>query len=87
MSDALEFEDFNSIEEHLAYLEQQSQEFAERKAADEKIQNRYVLTMRLVLWLIRYVWPRLTTEERAEVRSIIPDEMETDIRNALNKLP
>jgi hypothetical protein len=66
-----------------------AREEQERQVAEawQTIRERQNVTGRLVLWLMRYVWPRLTTEERAEVRQIIPDEMETEIKTALEKLP
>jgi len=42
---------------------------------------------RLELWLMHYVWPRLTTEEKTEIRQIIPEGMEDEIKAALGKLP
>lgn len=62
---------------------------AKREVGEARVvaDRRYVVAFRLILWLMRYVWPRLTAEERAEIREIIPDEMETEIRNALEKLP
>jgi hypothetical protein len=59
----------------------------EQQEAEAKVRSREITHMRLTLWLMRYVWPRLTTEEKAEVREIIPDEMETEIKTALSKLP
>jgi len=67
----------------------------EAAAADEraqsealaKIKDRQVVMARLTLWMLRYVWPRLTTEERGQVKAIIPEKAETEIRNALEKLP
>ena len=51
------------------------------------IRERQVVMARLILWVMRYVWPRLTDIEKAEVKAIIPDEMEQDIRAAFEKLP
>lgn len=67
----------------------EAQEAAEREQSEAlaKIRERQAVMARLTLWVLRYVWPRLTTEERAEVRSIIPEEMEQDVRDALAKLP
>ena len=62
---------------------------AERKQneAIAKIRDRQAVMARLELWLMRYVWPRLTTEEKAEIRQIIPEGMEDEIKAALGKLP
>lgn len=57
-----------------------------RREAEQNLRDRYAVSMRLTLWLVRYVWPRLDAAERAEVREIIPDEMEAEIETALKKL-
>ena len=67
-----------------AAAEEQERQVTE---AWQKIRERQAVMSRLILWLMRYVWPRLTTEEKAEIRDIIPDEMEQDVRAALEKLP
>lgn len=69
--------------------EREAQEAQEREKseAEQKIRERYAVSMRLTLWLMRYIWPRLTNEEKSEIRSIIPDTMEEEIRTALGKLP
>ena len=67
-----------------AAAEEQERQIAE---AWQKLRERQAVMSRLVLWLMRYVWPRLTTEEKAEVRGIIPEDMEDDVRAALERLP
>jgi len=59
----------------------------EQNEAIAKIRDRQAVMARLELWLMRYVWPRLTTEEKAEIRQIIPEGMEDEIKAALGKLP
>lgn len=73
-----------ALEAHAVECERINQEFF---GAKRTIERRYAVSMRLVLWLMRYVWPRLTATEKAEVRAIIPDEMESEIKAALEKLP
>lgn len=64
-------------------------EVAEKEVQDaaQSVREKHTVEFRLILWLMRYVWPRLSKEERAEVRSIIPEGMETEIKDALKKLP
>ena len=64
-------------------------ELEERQIAEvwQKIRDRQNVTSQLVLWLLDYVWPRLTNEEKSEIGQIIPPEMRTEIREALDKLP
>ena len=59
----------------------------EQSEAIAKLRDRQAVMARLILWLMRYVWPRLSAEERGEIRQIIPDEMESEIRATLRKLP
>jgi len=68
----------------IAASEAQEQEVNEAK---ENVQSKQAVAFRLLLWLIKYVWPKLDDTERDEIRAIIPDEMEADMRDALEKLP
>lgn len=72
------------------WVPRQPNEF-ELQKADIKEQRKVLkesdrTMLRLLLWLFQYVWPRLTAAEKAEVRSIIPDEQESRIKIALEKL-
>lgn len=58
----------------------------DRREAAAKVRARDITHMRLTLWLLRYIWPRLTAEERRELRQIMPDEIEAEIDTALAKI-
>lgn len=59
----------------------------EQSEAMATISRRQAVMARLILWLLRYVWPRLSDDDKAEIKAIIPDEMEQEIKAALSKLP
>lgn len=58
----------------------------EQNEAIATIRDNQVTLARLTLALTTVIWPRLTAEERQQIREALPDEDEQRIRNALRKL-
>jgi len=68
--------------------QREADELAEREQNEalQTLRERQATLARLTLALTTVIWPRLTVEERTQIREALPDADEQVIRNALSKL-
>jgi hypothetical protein len=74
------------LQAELDQIAAEEQAEIEQAEAIETLRDRQVTLARLTLALVTVIWPRLTTEERQQVRDALPLEDEQVIKSALQRI-